>query len=97
MAGATCYKYEGGFLHAKGVIADGEVFSYGTANMDIRSFALDFEVNAVVYNSRKAQEMTDLFMKDVEECSVMTAEEYKNRKFIIRFKEQISRLLAPVL
>ncbi|MBR6909179.1 MAG: cardiolipin synthase [Lachnospiraceae bacterium] len=96
-AGATCYKYEGGFLHAKGVIADDEVYTYGTANMDIRSFALDFEVNAVIYDKDKAHEMTEIFLKDVEECSVMTKEEYKKRKFIIRFKEQISRLLAPVL
>ena len=65
--------------------------------MDIRSFALDFEVNAVVYDKDKAHEMTEIFLNDVSECSVMTKEEYKKRKFIIRFKEQISRLLAPVL
>jgi cardiolipin synthase len=96
-AGATCYKYEGGFLHAKGLIADEEVYTYGTANMDIRSFALDFEVNAVVYDRDKAKEMTEIFMNDVKECSVMTKEEYRKRKYFIRFKEQISRLLAPVL
>ncbi len=96
-AGATCYKYEGGFLHAKGLIADEEVYTYGTANMDIRSFALDFEVNAVIYDKKKAKEMTEIFINDVKECSVMTKEDYKNRKLFIRFKEQISRLLAPVL
>ncbi len=96
-AGATCYKYEGGFLHAKGLIADGEVYTYGTANMDIRSFALDFEVNAVVYDTAKAEEMTAIFMNDVKDCSIMTPEIYRNRKLFIRFKEQISRLLAPVL
>ena len=97
MAGATCYKYEGGFLHAKGLIVDDEAYTYGTANMDIRSFALDFEVNAVVYDKKKAHEMTEIFMNDVKECSVMTKEIYRNRKLFIRFKEQISRLLAPVL
>ncbi|MBR1861059.1 MAG: cardiolipin synthase [Lachnospiraceae bacterium] len=97
MAGATCYKYEGGFLHAKGLIVDDEAYTYGTANMDIRSFALDFEVNAVVYDRKKAHEMTEIFMNDVKECSVMTKETYSKRKIFIRFKEQISRLLAPVL
>jgi len=97
MAGATCYKYQGGFLHAKGLIVDGKAYTYGTANMDIRSFALDFEVNAVVYDRAKAEEMTNIFMNDVKDCSVMTKEDYKKRKVWIRIKEQISRLLAPVL
>ena len=43
MAGANCYTYDNGFLHAKGMIVDGEVFCYGTANLDIRSFALNFD------------------------------------------------------
>ena len=47
--GARCYVYENGFLHSKGVMVDGQVSCYGTANMDIRSFELNFEVNATIY------------------------------------------------
>ena len=61
MAGARCYTYENGFLHSKGMVVDGRVLCYGTANMDIRSFALNFEVNALVYNEKKAQEMVKIF------------------------------------
>ena len=57
MAGANCYTYNNGFLHSKGMIVDGKVLCYGTANMDIRSFALNFEVNAVIYDEKKAQEV----------------------------------------
>ena len=97
MAGAKCYTYERGFLHAKGIIIDDKVFCYGTANMDIRSFALNFEVNVVVYNERKALEMRKLFENDLQYCKQITRDVYTSRSLLIRFKEQISRLLSPLL
>ena len=48
--GARVYVYENGFLHSKGIMIDGRVSCYGTANMDIRSFELNFEVNATIYD-----------------------------------------------
>lgn len=51
-AGAKCYVYDNGFLHAKTLSVDGLVACVGTANMDIRSFALNFEVNATIYSER---------------------------------------------
>lgn len=97
MAGANCYTYENGFLHSKGVIADGEVFCYGTANMDIRSFSLNFEVDAVVYSSKKAQEMERIFKEDLNVCKKITKDSYAGRSLIIRLKEQVCRLLSPLL
>ena len=97
MAGANCYTYDNGFLHAKGIVVDGKVFCYGTANMDIRSFALNFEVNAVVYNEEKAKEMEERFRADLQVCTKITANMYAGRKLIIRIKEQICRLMSPVL
>lgn len=97
MEGAHCYKYEDGFLHAKGMIIDEKVFCYGTANMDIRSFALNFEVNAVVYDGRKAKEMTEIFREDLKKSTRITKEIYTNRSLTIRLKEQVSRLLSPLL
>ncbi|MGN1148084.1 MAG: cardiolipin synthase [Lachnospiraceae bacterium] len=97
MAGANCYTYNNGFLHAKGLIVDDKVFCYGTANMDIRSFSLNFEVNAVVYDEPKAREMTDYFEEDLKYCTLITKDIYASRSLIIRLKEQISRLLSPLL
>ncbi len=97
MAGANCYTYDNGFMHAKGIIVDGKVFCYGTANMDIRSFALNFEVNAVVYNEVKAKEMEERFLADLQVCTKITRNMYAGRKLIIRFKEQVCRLMSPVL
>ena len=97
MAGARCYTYDRGFLHSKGMIVDSRVFCYGTANMDIRSFALNFEVNIVVYNHRKAEEMEKLFKSDLEYCTLITRDLYAKRRLWVRLKEQVCRLLSPLL
>jgi cardiolipin synthase len=96
-AGAKCYTYDNGFLHSKGMIVDGKVLCYGTANMDIRSFALNFEVNAVVYGSDKAEEMIDIFNDDLKVSTQITKEIYSERNIIVRIKEQICRLMSPLL
>lgn len=97
MAGARCYTYDNGFLHSKGMIVDGKVFCYGTANMDIRSFALNFEVNVVVYNSEKARELERIFREDLKYCTQITRDKYAGRNLPLRFKEQVCRLLSPLL
>lgn len=97
MAGANCYTYDNGFLHTKCLSVDGKVFCCGTANMDIRSFALNFEVNAVVYNEEKAKEMEDCFHRDLQFCTRITRDLYAGRKLYIRIKEQVCRLMSPVL
>ncbi len=97
MAGAKCYTYNNGFLHSKGIIVDGKVLCYGTANMDIRSFALNFEVNAVIYDKKKAQEMERLFQEDLQVCRQITRDYYVGRSLLIRLKEQVCRLLSPLL
>ena len=97
MAGAKCYTYDNGFLHAKGMVVDGTVLCYGTANMDIRSFSLNFEVNVVVYDERKAEEMEQCFLQDLERCTRISRDMYAGRSIKIRLKEQICRLLSPLL
>lgn len=97
MHGANCFTYDDGFLHSKGLIVDEKVFCYGTANMDIRSFALNFEVNAVVYDEEKAKEMVDIFKQDLKVCTRITRDMYASRKLQIRIKEQICRLFSPFL
>lgn len=97
LAGAKCYTYENGFLHAKGIVVDEMVFSYGTANMDIRSFALNFEVNVIVYDKQKAKEMVGYFKEDLQNSKLITRNGYLSRSLKTRIKEQVSRLLSPVL
>ncbi|WP_077609897.1 cardiolipin synthase [Clostridium sp. Marseille-P2415] len=96
-AGAKCYTYENGFLHSKGVMTDGKVSSYGTANMDIRSFELNFEVNAVIYDEETTGRLEALFLEDLKVCKEITPELYEERSLLIRIKEQGSRLFSPLL
>ncbi len=97
MAGAKCYTYDNGFLHSKGMVVDGKVLCYGTANMDIRSFSLNFEVNAVLYDPEKAEEMEQIFLEDLHNCTQITRDSYSGRNLSVRVKEQICRLLSPLL
>lgn len=97
MAGANCYTYNNGFLHAKGLSIDGEACCYGTANMDIRSFSLNFEVNAMIYDEGVAQEMERIFREDLKLSTQITKDMYRGRSLRLRFKEQVCRLLSPVL
>lgn len=96
-AGAKCYVYNNGFLHAKVLTVDGLVTCCGTANMDIRSFKLNFEVNAVIYGEKTTLAMERKFINDISYSTQVTKKIYRERSVYIRFKEQFSRLLSPLL
>ncbi|MYL49618.1 cardiolipin synthase [Halobacillus litoralis] len=96
-AGANIYVYQKGFLHAKTIVVDGKIASVGTANIDVRSFRLNFEVNAFLYHPEVAQSLADRFHEDIVESTELTFKLYQGRTKWIRFKEAISRLLSPIL
>ena len=96
-AGAKIYHYEKGFIHAKMIVVDDEVASVGTANIDVRSFSLNFEVNAVLYDPALAHRLAEIFEHDILDSSELTKELYLNRSNAVKFKESISRLLSPIL
>ncbi len=96
-AGVKCYTYDNGFLHAKGLTSDGLVSCYGTANMDIRSFKLNFEVNATIYDSATTEKLEQIFEDDLKYCTRITAYKYSRRSLLIRIKEQFSRMFSLIL
>ncbi|MCR8658887.1 cardiolipin synthase [Paenibacillus endoradicis] len=95
--GIQVYMYDLGFLHAKTLVVDGKSASVGTANLDIRSFKLNFEMNAFIYNQEVATRLEAIFYEDIKNCHVLTMEEYSKRSWVSRIKESISRLLSPIL
>jgi cardiolipin synthase len=96
-SGVRCFAYNKGFLHSKMIVADGIVGSVGSANMDVRSFNLNFEINALIYDSKVARQMEQIFRDDLKECSEITQEIYNLRSVGARFKESVSRLFSPLL
>jgi len=96
-AGVRCYQYEKGFIHAKTLTIDGMVASVGTANMDIRSFELNFEVNAFMYDSVLTRQLERAFLRDLDNCVEITKEWYDNRRWLFKLKESVARLVSPML
>ena len=96
-AGVEIYLYRKGFVHSKTLITDGKLFIVGTANMDRRSFDLNFEVNAVVYDATHARQMRSVFLEDIGSAEQIDKEAWLNRKWYHQFPEKLCRLFSPVL
>ncbi len=95
--GVKIYTYENGFIHSKTMVVDGMISSVGTANFDVRSFKLNFEVNAIIYDSAISNKLREQFLGDIELSDELTLEVYRQRGVSIRFRESISRLLSPIM
>ncbi|MCB2291250.1 cardiolipin synthase [Clostridium sp. CS001] len=96
-SGVKCYTYNKGFLHSKFLSIDQSVSSVGTANLDIRSFTLNFEINTFIYDEEITSQLDAFFINDLKSCDEITIESYANRSFVVKFKESVSRLLSPIL
>lgn len=95
--GIRVFRYDKGFIHAKVVGIDDEIVSMGTANFDIRSFQLNFEVNNFVYNQKFAKEMHDQFDKDVLDSTELSRAYFNDQSLWKKFRQNFSRLLSPIL
>lgn len=95
--GIKVYKYHHGFLHAKTVVVDDQVASVGSANLDFRSFKLNFEANAFLYGEQFAHQLKTIFEKDQEQAVLLTPEYFAKQSRWRKFKQEFSRLLSPIL
>ncbi len=96
-SGAKCYRYTEGFLHSKTISIDSRIISIGTTNMDVRSFKLNFEINAFIYDKKVAEEHDKIFAEDLKNSRQITLEDYENRGWTMKLRESVSRLLSPLL
>ncbi len=95
--GCKIYQYQKGFIHSKTMSADGELGIVGTANMDVRSFRLNFEVCAVCYSKAVAEHLNEHFFEDLENSMELNLTRYKKRARLERFLENMARLMSAVL
>ena len=95
--GVTIYSYQVGFLHAKTMTVDGKMAAVGSANLDFRSFQLNFEINAFLYDRQLVDELEQIFINDVRDSRVVTPEMFDAQPLGLRFKQTFSRLLSPIL
>jgi len=96
-AGVEIYLYKKGFVHAKTMVTDRKVAIVGTANMDYRSFDLNFEVNAVVYDEKIASELAEVFFDDLKYSERIEKEKWDSRSSAKQLLERTARLISPML
>lgn len=95
--GIKIYMYDNGFLHAKTMIIDNEICMVGTTNQDIRSYALNFEVSTFIYDTHIAWKLTQIFENDMGKSTLLTDKIIQKQSHWLRFKQNFSRLLSPIL
>ncbi|MDB5142395.1 MAG: cls [Mucilaginibacter sp.] len=96
-AGAEIYLYQKGFIHAKTLVSDGQLAIIGTANMDHRSFELNFEVNSMIYDTATAEQLRDVFYEDIKNAKKINPNTWKKRPLYKQLPERVVRLLSPLL
>ena len=96
-AGVGVYHYTKGFVHAKTMVVDGVFGTVGTANLDYRSFNINFEVNALIYNKDLSNKLTEFFNDDLKDCEQLQLDAWINRSKRTKVMEALARLLAPLL
>jgi cardiolipin synthase len=95
--GVEIFQYQKGFIHAKTMVIDEQLSFIGTANMDERSFELNFEVNTVIYDSGIAKQLKNAFEEDLTFSVPIDAKNWAARSARVQFPEKIARLLSPLL
>lgn len=93
--GAKIYLREG-FLHAKSIVIDDFVTNIGSCNIDIRSFVLDYELNALIYQKEFALKNKEAFLEDIKHSRELCLQDMKKRSVFIRAIQKILRLFAPL-
>lgn len=96
-AGVKVYEYERGFMHSKIVIVDDELASIGTSNMDMRSFHLNFEVNAFLFRTKSTQKLVEEYLNDLKFSKQLDFQTFGQRHIGFRLLESTARLLSPLL
>ncbi len=96
-AGVRIFLYNGGYYHAKSISIDGAICTIGSCNMDVRSYSVNYELNAVIYDSAVAQELEADFCRDLPNCTEFSLAEYHSRSTASRFYDSLCRLTSPLL
>ena len=92
-AGVKVYRYGDGFVHEKVVISDRRCCSVGSANLDNRSLALNFETNAVLYSERLTEQLAGRFLEDLEKSEQYSCEKYESSTPMEKVRMAVSRLV----
>lgn len=97
VVGVKIYRYQPGFLHQKALIVDDRWAAVGTANLDNRSFRLNFEITVLVEDGGFAAEAAKMFEHDFADCRVAEPNDLEKRSLWFKIGVRIARLMSPIL
>lgn len=95
-AGVKVMRYQKGFLHQKVFLVDDYLSAVGTANMDNRSFRLNFEITALVDDEQFANQVEEMFLNDFEQSNDMLIEEIEAKPLWFKILSRAAYLSAPI-
>lgn len=96
-AGVEIHTYNKGFVHAKTMVCDKKVSMVGTANLDNRSFDLNFEINAIVFDEKMAEQLREIFYEDLESSTQITLKEWLERPLYMKLLEKVLYLFSSLM
>ncbi|MGB5668014.1 MAG: cardiolipin synthase [Maribacter sp.] len=96
-AGVKIYQFPDGFLHSKIIVSDDKIVSIGTANLDIRSFEQNYEVNAMVYDTQTSILLRDEFFNEIKKSIAIDYNIFKDRPYLDKLKEGFAKVFSPLL
>ncbi len=95
-AGVRIEFYRKGFMHSKTIVSDDAFVTVGSSNVDIRSYELDFEINAFIYDEDLAIKTRDIFLNDEKDSEMLTYAKWSQRPRLHKFGESIARIFSPL-
>lgn len=96
-AGVKIYAYQKGILHSKVVLVDGKYASVGSANFDVRSFKLNYELSAILYDQESTARLELDFRQDQRDSEEIFAKAFSERPWQNKAKETLAMLFSPLL
>jgi cardiolipin synthase len=96
-AGVRFFEYNQGFIHTKCMLMDNTIAISGSANLDMRSFYSNFEINAVWYDRSVIDRLEQDFMGDLANSMEIDPIEFAQRSTLERGKQMLGRLLSPLV
>lgn len=94
--GVKLFRYQRGFLHQKVMLIDSRMATVGTANLDNRSFRLNFEITAFVSDKAFIAQIVEMLESDFSDCVEAKVGEFTEKPFLFRAACRAARLMAPL-
>jgi cardiolipin synthase len=91
------YEYQPGILHSKSVVIDDDLTIVGSANIDVRSFKLNFEAGCLSRSKPLAQRLLDLFARDLKHSREVTEDDLRRRSYLTQLGDAAAHLLSPLM